>query len=273
MAKQTNNLQLVEDVEPYVTRNIEEADDLEIDSSVALQGGTVDITADDIRMAAASLYLGDGYETQQARTGGFVFNYLPTGTTANVGGAFTPGVAAVSNPTVITDVGNVFAVNDLVQFAGTNTIRNSGLYEVQSHVGTTLTVRGVGVSARVEDFTKDQFTADTVVVGTIRKVNVSVLRGATGGGWEIGKGAETAVLFAAVSDGRESIFGAPLQNYTIAYGAGNRIDTITYADGRVKSFAYGAGGRVDSITLQPDNIVKTFNYTGNLLTSVSYTGI
>jgi len=274
MAKQTNNLQLVEAVDPYLTRDVAEEDDLEIDSTLELQGETLALESDDIRAAAASLYLGDKYEVAAARTGGLVFNYLPTGTNASVNGAFVAGVAAVSNPSVETDLSSVFAAGDLVQFANTNTVRNAGLYEVFSHVGTTLTVRGVGTNPAVESFTKTQFTADAVIAGTIRKVNVSVLRSGTNGAWQIGKGAATTLLFADVSDGVQSIFGSPLQNYTIAYTGGGRVDTITYADGRVKSFAYTGGGLVDTVTLQPDNIIKTFTYgMGNRVTGVSYTGL
>jgi len=129
-------------------------------------------------------------------TGGVLATYLATSATDTIStGQFTVGDAGTSNPTVETVTGNVFAQDDLVQINGT--VLNDGLYEVEDHTGTTLTVKGIGTVPTIEDFTATDFitTEDT---GTVTKVNVSIIRSGVDGAWEQGKGNITPLSFKTV---------------------------------------------------------------------------
>ena len=140
-------------------------------------------------------------------TGGNVVTYLATATNDTITtGQFTVGDAGVSNPTIVTVTGNVFAQNDLVQINGT--VLNDGLYEVESHVGTLLTVRGVGTVATVEDFTATNFIT-TEDSGTITKVNVSIMRSNDVGEWEQGKGNSTPLTFNIID-----VFGSEFEEFS-----------------------------------------------------------
>lgn len=137
--------------------------------------------------------LNNQYVAVSAVTGGLVVNYLPTVTNDAVTSAqFTAGVASTSNPTVITDGSATFAQNDIIQLS--NTRLQDGIYEVEDHTGTTLTIRGVGTVATVEDFTRDDF-ATAIDNAVITKINVSVFRSGIDGVWEQGFGAVTPLSF------------------------------------------------------------------------------
>jgi len=159
------------------------------------------------------LRLNDNYSTSVAETGGLVTNYLPTATTDTVtDGQFTPGVAATSNPTVVTDGSNTFSQDDLILIVGTNF--NDGIFEVEDHTGTLLTIRGVGTVAVVEDFSKDDFVLaeDT---GTITKLNVSVLRVGLNGDWEVGKGSITPISYSDIGGNTPQNIVVVAVNYQI----------------------------------------------------------
>lgn len=137
-------------------------------------------------------------------TGGVVATYLATATVDTITtGQFTVGDAGTSNPTIVTVTGNVFAQDDLVQINGT--VLNDGLYEVEDHTGTLLTVKGIGTVPTIEDFTATDFitTEDT---GTVTKVNVSVMRSGVDGKWEQGKGSSTPIEFFVID-----LFGSEYQ--------------------------------------------------------------
>lgn len=132
------------------------------------------------------------------KTGGINIVTLPTATTDTFTGVtFFPGIASTSNPTVVTDGSNTFSAGDIVLFGHSINLvdvgSNDGLYEVLSHVSTLLTIKGVGTTATVEDFTRDQFffIAST---GTITKVGVSVIK-ATDSEVQIGFGSSTPIVF------------------------------------------------------------------------------
>ena len=137
--------------------------------------------------------LNNNYTTAAGTTSGLVVNYEATATADTVTlGQFTDGEAAVSNPTVITDGSDTFAQNDIIQVSGTK--YNDGFFEVEDHTGTTLTIRGVGTVATVEDFSLTQFDS-AEDSGAITKVNVSIIRSATDGNWEEGKGSVTPITY------------------------------------------------------------------------------
>jgi len=200
------------------TANWEFQSDVVIDANLTVSGTTTTSESEINRYADNHLYLNDGYTTVSAQTGGLVVNYLPIATSDTVNGSFTAGVAATSNPTVVTTGSGTFAVGQFIQISGANDPSNNGLFEVLTHTGTTLTIRGVGTTAEVEDFTQNQFVTDATVAGTITRVNVSILRAGTDGVWETGVGATTGISFTDLGTGS----GNSLQQ---AYVQGNQITT------------------------------------------------
>lgn len=187
-----------------------------ISGNLTVTGTTFTTDSETVLIADNNLYLNNGYTVAAAQTGGLTVNYLPTATTTTVNAAYVAGVPAVSNPTVGTVGAATFAAGDLIQLsAATN---NNGLFEVLSHAANVLTIRGIGVTATVEDFTQNQFVAGASDGATIVKVNVSVIRAGTDGNWEVGKGAVTPVTFSDLSTAST----ATLQS---AYEAGNTITT------------------------------------------------
>ena len=75
---------------------------------------------------------------------------------------------------------------------------NSGCFEVESHISTTLTVRGIGTVDVVEGFSNSDFIT-TVSDAVITKVNLSVIRAGVEGDWESGKGSVTPLSFRPIS--------------------------------------------------------------------------
>lgn len=190
-----------------------------ITGDLVVEGTTTSIKTQTVLVDDNHLYINNGYTTAVAQTGGLVVNYLPIATADTVGvGGFTAGVPATSNPTVETTGSGTFAVGQFIQVSGAANVENDGLYEVLSHVGTTLTIRGVGLTATVEDFTQNDFTTDTTATGAITRVTVSVMRAGTDGVWETGSGAVTPITFYDVTN-------TGTLSLQSAYDGGNTITT------------------------------------------------
>jgi hypothetical protein len=167
-----------------------------VTGNLIVEGTTTTVNSEEVLLDDNHLFLNHSYATASAETGGLVVNYLPIATSTTVAtGGFTAGVASTSNPTVITVGSGTFAVGQFIMIYGAANNNNNGLFEVLTHTGTTLTIRGVGVTATVEDFTQNQFTTDTTVAGSITRVTVSTIRSGTDGLWEQGAGATTPVTF------------------------------------------------------------------------------
>jgi hypothetical protein len=155
-----------------------------IDGDLVVNGTTTTIHSEQVNVRDNHLYLNADYTTVLAQTGGLVINVLPTATADTVAaGGFTAGVPAVSNPTVVTAGTATFAAGDVIQIAGANNQDNDGIFEVLSHVGTTLTIRGVGVTGATVPWVTNQFTTDATGGGDIRIVTVNVLEGDSSGNW------------------------------------------------------------------------------------------
>lgn len=159
--------------------------------------------AEELIFSREYLALDQGYTTTSPQTGGLAVNFLPTATSTSVaGGGFTPGVAGVSNPTIITIAANLFSAGQFIQVAGsrfTSVFRNDGFYEVLSHVGNVLTLKGVGLTDTVEGFTRRQVITATAGVD-VRVVNISVLRAGVDGNWEQGKGTTAPLAYIPFSE-------------------------------------------------------------------------
>jgi len=144
-----------------------------------------------------------------------------------------------ANPKVTTSGSGTFSTGQLIQVSGATVQANDGLYEVLSHTGTNLVIRGIGGTACVEDFTENQFTYDAATGATITRVTVSALRAGVDGVWEMASGATTGFTFVNLTTAATGTLQA-------AYEAGN---SITVSDGE------------GPLTIQIDTTVPVANMT------------
>jgi len=218
-----------------------------ITGNLFVTGNVTNLKAQQFNVSAFNQFLGQDYTTNIGINGGLVVNYLPTTTTTNVASSgFSAGVIGVSNPTVRTSGLGVFSPGDLIMVSGANKGENDGLYEVLVHTGNLLTIRGVGLSSTLLNFTQTNFSTDAVVSGSITKVNVSVIRTDTTGNWEVGKGSTNSIVF---------------------------YDLVTAATGITPTGP--AGGDLTSLgssTNYPNPLVKGFTTNGGVGTSLT-TGV
>jgi len=175
--------------------------DTTIGGNLIVNGTTTTISSINVLFTDNYLYLNKDYTTVAAKQGGLAVNFLPTSTTDTVAATgFVAGVASTSNPTVVTSGLATFSLSDIIQISGANNSNNNGLFEVLSHVAGLLTIRGVGITSTIENFTQNQFTTDTVVAGTITKVTVSIIQIGVDGLWETGSGSVTGIGFKDLVD-------------------------------------------------------------------------
>lgn len=166
-----------------------------IAGNLVVQGEITGIVTDDMIVKDNYEQLNVGYETVAAVTGGLAVNYLPTATNDTVSGQFVAGVDGVSDPTVGTTGAATFSQGDIIQISGSTDNQNDGFFEVHGHAANVLTIRGIGLNATVEPFSRNQFIAENPGAGTIRKVTVSAIRTGTDGKWEAGSGSTTGITY------------------------------------------------------------------------------
>lgn len=165
-----------------------------------IEGTTTIINTENLSVKDSFIDLNAGLTAVLAKEGGLSVNYLPTATNDTVtAGAFVAGIASTSNPTVTTDTATVFTVGEIIQITGTLNSENDGTYEVLSHAANLLTIRGIGVTGTVESFSRNQFTANASDSALITNINVTVIRTATDGEWETGKGSVTGIVYTSVN--------------------------------------------------------------------------
>lgn len=183
-----------------VTGNATLSGNLTVAGNLAVAGSTTTTSSETVLIADNHLYLNSGYTTDAAVTGGLVVNFDPTTTTDTVAGSYVAGVAATSDPTISTTGSATFTVGDFIQLSGST--NNNGVYEVYSHVGQVLTIRGIGTHATTVDFVQNQVTAGSSDSASIFKVTLSILRAGTDGIWETAYGStSTGLTFQDVASG------------------------------------------------------------------------
>lgn len=166
-------------------------------------GAILDVTMDTLILPQATIVVGD---TTGFAASGTIYVTTTNGVeavtyTAKTGTDFTGAAGGTGTMATGGFVSSLaFNVGDLVQVSGASDPANNGLFELLTNAGTFLTMRGIGTTTTVEDFTQNQFTADTTVAGAIRKVNVSVLRAGTDGVWRSAYGSASGLVFSAFSD-------------------------------------------------------------------------
>jgi len=217
--------------------------------NLVVEGTTTTIHSEEVNVRDNFLYLNADYTTATGKEGGLVINYLPTATTDTVNGAFVAAVPATSNATVVTSGTATFSAGDLIQIDGANDQGNDGLYEVLSHVGTTLTIKGIGLTAAAVPFVQNDFTADTTVQGGITKVNVSAIQTDTSGVWQVENSDTTTgwtwqTLVTSGSGGTLTLQNAYVGGNTITTSAGN--GNVTIAGDQTLNVTTTGGLDVDS---------------------------
>jgi len=174
--------------------------DAQITGNLIVKGTTTSTESENVLISSNYIHNNSNYITNVAQSGGLTVRYLPTTTDDTVNGNFTAGIIAVSNPTVITNGTNTFTINDIIAIDSANHSSNNGIYEVLSHGANILTIRGIGITATIEEFTNNQFVTDTIAAGTITKINVSIIRSNDTGDWQFGKGNQTPIIFSSIGD-------------------------------------------------------------------------
>ena len=162
------------------------------------------------------------YVSSTATTGGMVKVTSAATVTGGTITASTAGVAATSNPTLTTSGSTGLAAGTIIIVEGATPRSLNGIYEINGTVTTTVTLRGVGTSDTVEDFTKRQVETDAAASGTIYIVTVCVIRCSTTGVWQVASGSSTPLTFTTLSTGTST-----LQQ---VYEAGNTI-SVSSAEG------------------------------------------
>ena len=186
-------------------------------SSTATFGGQLNVTGNAL-FGDAFIDLGSGYTTVAGRATGLVLNYLPTSTATT---SATGGFATTS--TVITAGSGTFGPGDLIQVSGAQNPANNGIYEVASHVGTTLTID----TTPSLGFSKSAFivsAGDTAAVVT--KINIRSIFANTSGTLQTAAGATLAAYNASVTS---LATGAPTQitdgTGTLSYNGSGALST------------------------------------------------
>lgn len=233
-----------------------------------------------LKVGENHIEINHGYTTTSEKNGGLVVNYLPIATTDTVNGNFTAGVAATSNPTVITTGSGTFANDAFIQIHNAAESDNNGIFEVLSHTGTTLTVRGVGTSDVLNEFSQNQFTTDTSTpAGNITAVNISVLTSNTGGIWATGKDNDASTftlnnLVDVTSAVQTAITGTGTLTSLDISGATTTASYIQFADMSAPSNPSNGEGRLykktgdDGIFWKPDVAGAEIDLTTTTLQNV-----
>ena len=164
--------------------------------NLVVDGTTTSINTENLNVADTYIYINKNYTENAEKKAGIVANVFPTSFTDTIVGPFSPGVAGISDPTVITTNAGIFAPNAIIQITGANDESNNGIYEVVTHsIDNILTIRGVGINATVEPFVQTNFKSSSVPGGIITTVAVSVIRSGAGGVWETGYGSTYPITY------------------------------------------------------------------------------
>jgi hypothetical protein len=104
----------------------------------------------------------------------------------SINGSFTTN-------TVVTTGSTVYTAGDYIQIDGANKLENNGLFEVVSHIGTSLTIN------TNTNFVQTAFLVDSTVAGDIRKVFVSIIQASATGDWQTARASNaTSINFKAL---------------------------------------------------------------------------
>jgi hypothetical protein len=200
---------------------------------------------------------GDNYLTVNAQyvsstgtTGGWVKVTSAATVTNSTISATVAGVAATSNPTITTSGVTGLAAGTIIIIEGASPKSLNGIYEVLSGAANPLTIRGVGTTDTVEDFTKRQIETDAAASGTLYTATVAVMRNSTTGVFQVATGSSTPLTFTNLSTGTSTLQQAYEAGNTILVSTAEGIVTLSNATDvtnlfeATRTFA-GAGVAID----------------------------
>jgi len=177
------------------------ADGVNIAGNLDVIGDVTSLSSTNTLFSDHFLYLNNGYTSTSPQTGGTVVNcgaVSPAQDTAITGSAFTSATVVE----VTSAVG--FSVGDFIQIDGANTLENNGLFSIVSiDTGSspnTITIDGSVVAGDPNDFVQTAFTIDTNTSGTIRHVEVCMMRAGIDGIWEVSSGDNTSDITSNLYD-------------------------------------------------------------------------
>lgn len=113
----------------------------------------------------------------QAKAGGLTINLKKaTGFTAETATTFVAGVNGVSDPVLTMSGASSLAAGDIIQVSGTDAGLNDGQYVVYGVVGSTVTLKGIGLHSvpAYIPFCHNQVVAQSAQTATVVKVDLAV---------------------------------------------------------------------------------------------------
>jgi hypothetical protein len=174
---------------------------------------------------------GDNYLTVNAQyvsatgtSGGWVKVTSAATVTNGTIASTTAGVAATSNPVITTTGITGLAAGTIIIVEGATPRSLDGIYEVLSGAAAAMTIRGIGLTDTVEDFTKRQVETAGAASGTVFTATLAVMRNSSTGVFEVAVGSTTPLSFSTLATGTST-----LQQ---AYEAGNTV-SVTTAEGTI----------------------------------------
>ena len=177
--------------------------DTYISGNLTIDGTTTSVSSQSLEVSNNHISLSTDYNTNVALQSCIGGVYLPT-SLQDSAVSFTEGIPSTSNPVIETTGSDTFADNDLINIVGANIPSNDGIYEVLTHTGNTIAVRGIGTDSTLTKFTQNQVTTDGTSGGTITKINYSMISTGTDGDWLQGKSSTvpftTSKLITSASD-------------------------------------------------------------------------
>ena len=264
----------------------------------AIVGGNLDVTGtiisrDEERVLVQDNFLdvNFGYVTNTALAGGVAVNFK-----AEAGGLSIDASAAnltfaaqagATNPKVTGTAGqlpdNTFAVNDIIQIAGTSAAENDGFYVVQAEAAGEISIMDVNDTINAK-FAQNNFTseADASNPITLTQVNVTTIQVNAAGAWVTYTGKTNGEFAGAGSDlGSSSLQEAYDEGATITTDASGDITFVLSADDQGFSVngssagngdvEIGATTAVNSFVVNASGAASSITATGQIL-SLATTG-
>ena len=197
------------------------------------------------------IYLGSGQYVNGNYSGGVIINRSPSATVFTLSGNFVAGSALI-DPTVETVAASGLNPGDIVQIS--NSTSNDSIFEVLSHTGNVLTVKG-GFTPLDDKFCSNQFNAEAAA-GRVQVVAIS--------GFECDDDGTTINYLNGSS--------APVSRNAIAYDS----SSPNFNDVSVDTLTIGTVSNDDTqlklLVLDDDNLVKYRTVSSIASDAVSLTG-
>jgi hypothetical protein len=225
-----------------------------VSGNLTVSGTLTTNVSNEVLIGDSFINLNAGYTTNSGQQSGLVLNYLPTATgdTAAAGGF-------ASTSTLTTTGSATFSAGDIIQISSADNASNNGLYEVTSHIGTTLTID----TTPSLSFSKDAFVVDTGDTNAVvTKVTLRTIFTNASGTLQTGAGA-------TVTDYNSSITTLSTGNPTQIANGG--ADVSLDGSGNLSTTSLGtmalSSTGASSITTTSGNLTVSTATSGNLTIS------